>query len=130
MNESIVALEAMVINVPENTKVEWKQSTTVVVTASAVPADCELVLYYGDTRIAKKPDANGDVTIEQDLGKVQKNTEISVVAEKNGYVQSNSNGLLKKDFTVSVKTSFFDKLISFFKRLFALLKPIVIKPDN
>ena len=130
MNESIVALEAMVINVPENTKVEWKQSTTVVVTASAVPADCELVLYYGDTRIAKKPDANGDVTIEQDLGKVQKNTEISVVAEKNGYVQSNSNGLLKKDFTVSVKTSFFDKLISFFKRLFALLKPVVIRPGN
>jgi hypothetical protein len=129
INESAAALESMVINVPENTKVEWKQSTTVIVTAASVPADCELVLYYDDTRIAKKPDENGNVTIEQDLGKLQNDAKITVVAEKNGYIQSNSNGLMKKDFTVNVKASFFDKIISFFKMIFGLLKPVVIKPN-
>ena len=130
MNESIVALESMVINVPENTKVEWKQSTTVVVTARAVPADCELVLYFDDTRIAQKPDENGNARIELDLGQVQKDTKLSVVAEKNGYIQSNSNGLMKKDFTISVKNSFFDKVVSLFKRIFAILKPVVIEPGQ
>ena len=130
MNESVAALEAAVINVPKNAKVEWNQSTTVVVTASAVPSDCELVLYYDNARISKKPDKKGNVSIKQDLGKMSKETKFSVVVEKKGYVQGNSNGLLKKDFTVSVKTSFFDKIVSLFKMIFGLLKPVVIKPGK
>ena len=58
-----------------------------------------------------------------------KNTKFTVAAEKNGYTQNNSNGVLKKDFTVNVKTGFFDKIVSFFKRFFCLLKPVVIKPN-
>ena len=129
-DKNIVALAKTVINVPENTKVEWAQKTTVVVTASGLPSDCELVLYFDETRIAKKPDKNGNVSIEQDLGKVNKDTRFFVVAEKNGYIQGNSKGPLKKDFKISVKDSFFDKIVSFFKRLFNTLKPIVIKPGK
>ena len=130
LNEDSAALENMVISVPENTTVEWKQNTTVIVKAASVPADYELVIYYDDTRIAKGPDENGNVTIEHDLGKVQKEYKISVVAEKNGYTQNNSNGVLKKDFTVNVKKGFFDKIVSFFKMLFGMLKPVVIKPGS
>ncbi len=129
-DKDIVALANTVINVPKNTTVEWAQKTTVVVTASDLPADCELVLYFDDTRVAKKPDKNGNVTIEQDLGKANKNTKFFVAAEKNGYIQGNSKGPLKKDFKISVKDSFFDKIISFFKRIFNILKPVVIKPGK
>ena len=130
MDKETVALSKIVINVPKNTTVEWRQSTTIIVTARAVPADCELVLYYDNTRIAKKPDKNGNVSIEHNLGRVTENRRFFVVAEKNGYVQGNSEGTLKKDFMISVKTSFFDKIISLFKIIFGMLKPAVIKPGS
>lgn len=129
MSEESGTLANVNINVPNDTKVSYKQNVTVVASASNLPADCELVMYDGSEKIAfAKPDANGNAVIENNIGKVTSDRQISVKIEKNGNTQSVNGSALQKDFTVSVNTKFFSKLLSFFKNLFGLLKAITIEP--
>jgi hypothetical protein len=50
------------------------------------------------------------------------------IIDSNGNVQSNADGMLEKDFTITVKTGFFDKVKAFFLGLFGLLPNVELKP--
>ncbi|MBR5620367.1 MAG: hypothetical protein IKW76_11570 [Clostridia bacterium] len=50
------------------------------------------------------------------------------IIDSNGNVQSNADGKMEKDITITVKTGFFDKVKAFFLGLFGLLPKVELKP--
>ena len=50
------------------------------------------------------------------------------IIDSNGNVQSDEDGKMEKEITITVKTGFFDKIKSFFLRLFRLMPAVTLAP--
>jgi uncharacterized repeat protein (TIGR02543 family) len=113
------------LNMPQSAEVGYKSTVTVTATAEGVPEGYFVALYDGDTQIAKGDNKTVSCTMKKMTGS---KTLTAKIVNDHDEVQSNADGELKKDITITVKTGFFDKLIAFFKGLFGLLPKVELKP--
>ena len=113
------------LNVPQSTEVGYKSTVTVTATAEDVPEGYFVALYEGDTQLAKGDNKTVSCTMKK---MTEGKTLTAKVIDLNGNVQSNADGKLEKEITVSVKTGFFDKVKAFFLGLFGLLPKVELKP--
>ncbi len=113
------------LNVPQSAEVGYKPTVTVTATAEDVPEGYFVALYEGDTQLAK----GDNITVSYTMTKMKAGKTLTAkVIDSNGNVQSNADGILKKDITITVKTGFFDKVKAFFLGLFGLLPKITLNP--
>ena len=113
------------LSVPENAAVGYKSTVTVTATAAGLPEGFVVALYDGDTQLAKGD--NTTVTYKMDRMTASKTLTAKII-DLNGNVQSNADGKLEKQITITVKTGFFDKVKAFFLGLFGLLPKITLNP--
>ena len=109
----------------ESATVGYKATVTVMAAADNVPVGCFVALYDGETQVAKGD--NKAVTYTMTKMKASKTLTAKVI-DLNGNVQSNADGKLEKQITITVKTGFFDKVKAFFLGLFGLLPKITLNP--
>lgn len=113
------------LNVPQSATVGYKSTVTVTATAEDVPEGYFVALYEGDTQLAK----GDNKTVSYTMTKMKAGKTLTAkVIDLNGNVQSNADGILKKDITITVKTGFFAKVKAFFQGLFGLLPKVELKP--
>ena len=113
------------VNVPEDVTVDYKSNVTVTATASGLPAGYLVALYDGGKQLAKSDSG----TVSYSMGKMKESKTLTAkIIDVQGNAQANTDGILEKDFTITVKTGFFAKLIAFFKGLFGLLPTVVLEP--
>jgi len=113
------------VNVPEDATVDYKSNVTVTATASGLPAGYLVALYDGGNQLAKSDSG----TVSYSIGKMKESKTLTAkIIDVQGNAQTNTDGILEKDFTITVKTGLFDKLIAFFKGLFGLLPKITLNP--
>ena len=113
------------LDVPEDAAVGYKSTVTVTAATTGVPTGFYVAL-YDDAEMLAKGD-NTTVTYKMDKMKASKTLTAKVI-DLNDNVQSNADGKLEKEITITVKTGFFDKLKAFFLGLFGLLPKVELKP--
>ncbi len=113
------------LNVPQPATVEYKSTVTVTATAESVPDGYFVALYDGDTQLAKGDNKTVSCTIKKMTGG---KTLTAKIVNDHDEVQSNADGKLEKQITITVKTGFFDKVKAFFLGLFGLLPKVELKP--
>ena len=113
------------LNVPQAATVEYKSTVTVTATADNIPTNYFVALYDGDTQLAK----GDNKTVSYTVTKIKAGKTLTAkIIDVNGNVQSNADGKLEKDITITVKTGFFAKLKAFFLGLFGLLPKVTLNP--
>ena len=123
-DNSIVPSE-VVLHIPKDTTVEYRTKTTIVVSADNLPDDCSIVVSSGGTTVAKGKDS-----VKYYVGEIDSSITFLVrVVDKSGNTVTDSNGKpAAAEFKVNVNSSFFARLIAFFKFLFKALPEKEIKP--
>lgn len=96
------------IKVPSGKTIGWKYKAKMTATAD-LPEGYHIVWYEGSTEKSN----NATLTTEN---LTSSHTYTAKIADKNGKIVSLADQ--EKSVTVNVKTGFFDKLVSFFQRLF------------
>lgn len=95
--------------VSSSNKIGWKYRAKISAYAANLPLGYHLVWYEGDTQVSNEATfTTGALT--------SNHTYTAKIADETGKIVSAAEQ--EKSVTVSVKTGFFDKLISFFSRLF------------
>ena len=113
------------LNVPQPATVGYKSTVTVTATAEDVPEGYFVALYDGDIQLAK----GDNKTVSYTMTKMKAGKTLTAkIIDSNGNVQSNADGKLEKQITITVKTGFFDKVKAFFQSLFGLLPKVELKP--
>ena len=113
------------LNVPQSQAVGYKSTVTVIAKAENLPEGCFVALYEGESLLAKGD--NKTVSYTEPKMKEGKTLTAKVI-DVNGSVQSDADGKLEKEFTITVKAGFFDKLKAFFLGLFGLLPKVTLNP--
>lgn len=114
------------INVSKGREVNYNDNVILKATATNLPKDCYLIMYINDEEIKG---TNTEVTTT--LSHVKADTPYMVRAvDEKGNIQKDANGndLIAKGGLIKCNTSFFTKLISFFKLLFGKTPIDIIEP--
>lgn len=112
------------LNVPAGATVGYKTSVTVTVTASDMPDGFKVALYDGETCLAE-----GEESVSWRAERIKESKTLTArIVDSQGNVQSNADGKLEKQITITVKTGFFAKVKAFFLCLFGLLPTVELKP--
>lgn len=116
----------IVINVAAATSVDYRSKVTIKATATGVPSNSYLAIYVNGKQVAK----GNNKEVSYMLGEAKSDVNYTVkVVDAKGTVQKDANNKdLAKDSKVTVNSSFFAKIIAFFRGLFGLIKVIEIKP--
>ncbi len=122
-------LDSVRIYVPKSATLAWKTHVAFKVAAKGVPKGYSMMVYLGKNTWEAKPDKDGNCNFETDIGNIKTTGRVSVRIVKDGVPKANSSGPLEKDFVMTVKSGFMDKLsatfryvINFFRRPYVLLK--------
>ncbi len=115
-----------VINVRSSASVSYKTKVSLTATADNVPSGYYLVIYEGGSQRAK----GDNKTVTYDAGEMRDSTTFTVkVVDGLNRVQKDSSGRdLSRDCEIKVNSSFFARLIAFFRSLLGRAPQAEIKP--
>ena len=115
------------LNIVPSTTVDYRAKVTLVATASYVPNNCNLVLYEGNKQIAK----GNNKTVSFSIGEMKSSKKyvVKIVDAKGNVLKDSKGNDLSANVEIKVKSSFFDKIIAFFRGLFGSLPDVEINPN-
>lgn len=114
------------LNVRSGSTVSYRSRVTVTATAESVPAGYYLAIYEGNAQLAK----GDNKSVSLSVGEMKESKTFMVkIIDANGNIQKDGSGAeLSKTCAVTVKNSFFNRIVAFFKALFGKLPIVEIKP--
>ena len=121
--DTITAIGSKMVNRFKDVKITandatvfYNSSHTFTVTARNVPSDCYLIVFDGNTFIAKGDSKSVNFTLDE----ITEDRVFTVkIADRYGNTKSAAN--TQKTVTVKVQTGFIYRLIEFFKKLFSII---------
>lgn len=124
VNPDITQNADIILKAPSGALVNYRTIVTIYVEAENVPDDCSVVISSGGKTLAR-----GKSSAKYSAGEMKESQSFTVkIIDKSSKIIADKNGkLLKSDFTVSVKSGFFVRIIAFFKALFRMLPEQEIK---
>ena len=110
------------VNVGQSRTVDYRAKVTVIATASNIPEGFYLAIFDGNNLCAK----GDNKTVTYFAGEMKADRLFTVkIVDAGGNPKGNN---FQKNVKVSVNTSFFAKIIAFFRSLFGSLPNVEIKP--
>ena len=115
------------INVASAKSVDYKAQVTIKATANGVPTGYSLAMYVNGKQVAKGSNTEVTYTVGQATSDI--NYTVKVIDAKGNVQKDSANKDLAKDGgKITVNSSFFAKIIAFFKSLFGSLSKVEVKP--
>ena len=114
------------LNVRASSTVSYRSNVTITATAENVPDGYSLIICEGNAQLAK----GDNKSVSYNVGELCESRAFTIkVVDSSGNIQKDGNGTeLSKTCTVTVKNSFFNRIVAIFKALFRKLPIVEIKP--